>query len=351
MNLTRRDVLRAGGGAFGLGFAGCLGAAGDASSDVGTDGAPRVQASFFVVYDLARRIGGDAATVESVVPFGQHAHGWEPSPSVVRAVLTSNAFVYAGRGFQPWADDLVATIESDAPEVTVVDARRGIDLVDASGGDNHDDLEDHDDAEHHDEKEHDGEEHDHHDHDHDEVHDHGNADPHFWLDPRRTKQAVENVRDAFAEMNPDAADAYRDGAGAYLTDLDALDATFETALTDAEQDAVLVAGHDAFGYLGHRYGFEVYALTGLAPDAEPSARAIREAQAIIDAHGIEHVLAPALESQKAAEQLVAETDATAVLPITSLAGLTDEWQANGWGYLEVMERVNLPSLETALGAG
>ena len=342
MNLIRRDVLRMGAGSIGLGLAGCLDSVGS-TVDEGSD-VPTTRTSFFVLYDIANQIAGDAASVESIVPFGQHGHGWEPSSSVVRDVLTSDAFIYVGPGFQPWADDIVTTIESDAPEVTVVVARHGIDLLDASDGANHD--EEHNEVGHDEEEHHEDEGHE----DEGDDHDYGNSDPHFWLDPNRTKHAVENVRDGLIKTDPDSEDEYRTVATEYVDELDALDERFQTELDDTERDVVLVAGHNAFGYLAKRYGFEVHALTGVEPDAEPSARAIREAQDAIKEHDIRHVLAPALESKKAAEQLVAETDAEAVLPITAIAGLTDEWQFNGWGYLDVMEQVNLSSLKMALGA-
>ncbi len=108
-------------------------------------------------------------------------------------------------------------------------------------------------------------------------------------------------------------------------------------------------GHDAFQYLGQRYGVEIHALSGISPDANPSPADVRRAQELVGHEGITHVLAPAFESDRAARQLVEDTAAEAVLPVTSFAGLKREWVDNGWGYREVMERVNLDSLVTALG--
>ncbi len=113
---------------------------------------------------------------------------------------------------------------------------------------------------------------------------------------------------------------------------------------------LLVAGHDAFQYLHDRYGFEIEALSGLAPDDLPSTQDVARAQQVIEEHGLRYVCADPLESQRAAEQLVAETDAEAVLPLTAMPGRTADWTDRGWGYLEVMEQVNLPTLERALDA-
>jgi len=174
-------------------------------------------------------------------------------------------------------------------------------------------------------------------------------DPHFWLDPMRAKQAVSNIRQGFVDIDSANADAYATNADQYRSRLDELDSTIRSALENRSKDVVLVAGHNAFAYLGERYGFEAEALTGLSPDDQPTPKDIERAQGIIDEHGLEYVLADPLESQRAAQQLVAETSANEVLPLTPIPGQTQQWADNGWGYVDIMERVNLPTLEKALG--
>ena len=339
--LTRRDALRAGVGTLVAGAAGCLGAVSGGSGSGGTT----VQSSFFVLGDFADRIAGDAADANTLVPVGQHGHGWEPSGQLQRDVLTADAFVYVGEGFQPWADDIVANVESDDADVDVVAAWENVDLLPADGG-----------RADHEEEEADHDDHDDHDEDHNESegdhdgHDHGDADPHFWLDPTRAATAVETIAAGMSAVDPDNEEAYAENAEAYREELAALDEEFESTLSSTSRDVVLVAGHDSFQYLAHRYGFEVHALTGLSPDDSPSQRDVREAQEVVETHGVEHVLAPVFESDRAAEQLVEETDATEVLPVTPLPGQSEEWAENGWGYVEIQENVNLPSLATARGA-
>lgn len=357
MKRTRRQVLQAGAGAVAAGTsAGCL--------DRVVGGAPAgegAQTSFFLLYDVARNVAGDGMEVDSVVPFGQHGHGWEPSGQTQRDVQQSALFVYVGEGFQPWADDIVHNLESDDANTHVVEAWDGIDLLgdDADHEDGHD-GEDHEgeDADHESdgESEDDGGHEDENDHDdgHENETDHDHAgrggNPHFWLDPIRAATAVENVRDGLIEVDDGNADGYEQRADDYIAEIDALHRSFEDALEGASKDLVLVAGHDAFGYLGNRYGFEVHSLAGISPDEEPSNAAIREAQTVIADHDLEYVLAPALESDRAAEQLVDETDAEDVLEVAAISGRTDEWNERDWGYLEIMENVNLPTLRTALGA-
>ncbi|WP_372910206.1 metal ABC transporter substrate-binding protein [Salinigranum sp.] len=334
------------------GLAGCLGAANTGGS-VGS--ADTVESSFFVFSDFTGRVAGDQMRVRNLVPFGQHGHGWEPGPDVQRRVFDATAFVYVGEGFQPWADRLVQNLASDGADVAVIEARRGIDLL--SGADDHDEHGEHDEhgtnegdhaADHEtDEGEHD----DHDDHETDEGdHDHAGADPHFWLDPTRATQAVENIAAGLRDVDPANEAAYTENAAAYADRLAALDDTYRERLAGRTRDTVLVAGHNSFRYLGDRYGFDVAALTGVAPDDEPTPQDVRRAQRIIDEHDVEYVLAPVFESDRAAQQLVAETSARDALPLTPVPTLTDEWADEGWGFVDVMERVNLPSLAAALGA-
>ncbi len=337
----------------------------------GGEGETTVQSSFFVVSDFASTVAGDGLAVNNLVPFGQHGHGWEPGPDVQRKVLGADGFVYVGEGFQPWADKLVRNVRDDGADVDVIEAWEGIDLLPADGGheeEHHDDG--HDEGHHDEETTHDGDHHDdehhgeettHDDHDaghedahHDEEehddHDHGSMDPHFWLDADRATKAVRTIADGLARVDPENEATYAENADVLADRLAAMDATFEERLADRTTDTVLVAGHNSFRYLGDRYDFHVEALTGLAPDATPTPKDITRTQAVIDEHDIEYVLAPVFESDRAATQLVAETDATDVLPLTPVPSLTDEWHEQGWGYVDVMENVNLPSLAKALGA-
>jgi zinc transport system substrate-binding protein len=210
-------------------------------------------------------------------------------------------------------------------------------------GNDHEGEHDHEEETHEGESEHEGEEGHNHDHS-------GGTDPHFWLDPERAKQAVDNIRSGFVNVDGDNASAYAENAESYRNRLDELDESFQSALEGASKDVVFVAGHNAFQYLGRRYDFEVRTLTGLSPDDQPTPRDIERAQEIIAKHDLQYVCADPLESQTAANQLVAETDATEVLPLTPIPGQTKEWADEGWGYIEIMENINLETLKQALDA-
>ncbi|WP_181691117.1 metal ABC transporter substrate-binding protein [Natronomonas sp. LN261] len=346
VDTTRRQLLTATAGVGGIGlFAGCIG------SDAGTDSAPATgsadrgttaQASFFVFGDITQQIAGDAATAELLVPVGQHGHGWEPGPNVRQAIYEADLFVHGMESFQPWVDTIVRDLSADGAGVTTLDIGRGVDLLEAGGDDEHTDDE-HTDDEHTDD-EHTDDEHT------DDEHDRGSVDPHFWMDPLRVKEAAETVREGLIDADPDSADTYADNTARFRTELDALHGRAESIVADAGTETILVAGHNSLRYFGDRYGINVESLTGVSPDDIPTPRDIERAQSIIDDHDLQYVCADPLESQRAADQLVAETDVEDVLDLTAMPGLTEAWESKGWGYVDVMENVNLPTLERALNA-
>jgi zinc transport system substrate-binding protein len=398
---TRRRLLTTSiGAATAASLAGCTGSdAEQSTAGAEADEASTVDATapFHVFGDITEAVVGDSGAVETLVPLGSHGHGWEPSGDTQATVIDSDLFVYMD-GFQPWADDMVASMRDDDAPVTAVNIADGIEKLGGHDGHSEEDHsgeehseEDHSEEEHseeehseeehseeHSEEEHSEEEHseehseeehseeEHSEEEHSEEHseeehgaetqdgghghDHGAEDPHVWLDPVRLKQAVTNVRSELVGIDSDNADTYATNADDYRSRLDQLDQSFEDTLGDADSDVVFVAGHNAFQYLESRYGFRVETLTNISPDDRPTPEDIAKAQSLIEEHDLQYVLADPLEDQTAADQLVEQTDATEKLPLTAVAGQTQDWADKGWGYIDVMENINLATLQQALDA-
>ena len=404
---TRRRLLTTSiGAATAASLAGCTGSdAEQSTAGAEADEASTVDATapFHVFGDITEAVVGDSGAVETLVPLGSHGHGWEPSGDTQATVIDSDLFVYMD-GFQPWADDMVASMRDDDAPVTAVNIADGIEKLGGHDGHSEEDhsgeehseeehSEEHSEEEHseeehseeeHSEEEHSDEEHSGEDHsgehseeEHSEEehsaehsgegehsedehgaethdgghgHDHGAEDPHVWLDPVRLKQAVTNVQNGLVDIDSDNADSYATNADDYRARLDQLDRSFADTLGDADSDVVFVAGHNAFNYLESRYGFRVETLTNISPDDRPTPEDIEQAQSLIEEHDLQYVLADPLENQTAANQLVEQTDATEKLPLTAVAGQTQDWADKGWGYIDVMENINLATLQQALDA-
>ena len=308
---TTRAVTAATASAAALALAGC-GGSGEAASS-GGDGLS-VVAGFYPLEWAAQRVGGDRLDVSSLTPPGAEAHDLELAPQDVAAVAEADLLVYLD-GFQPALDEAA---ENEAAD-TAWDAGRSADLALTAEEHGHEGET----AEEHEEHAGDGEA----------------LDPHFWLDPVRLASVGDALAQRLAEADPDGAAAYEENAAALRADLEALDAEMQASLAGCAVDT-LVAAHDAFGYLGDRYGLEVVGISGLSPSQEPSPAVQAEISELVRERGVTTVYTETLVDPAVAETVATEAGVrTAVLD--PIEGLTDE--SAGSDYLEVM-RANLATL-------
>ena len=100
----------------------------------------------------------------------------------------------------------------------------------------------------------------------------GNYDPHVWFDVQLWAEAARTVRDSLVRLDPEHVAEYRANAARYLEELEALDAEVRRLAASVPRERrVLVTAHDAFGYFGRAYGFEVRGLQGISTAAEAGA--------------------------------------------------------------------------------
>lgn len=270
------------------------------------DGKPLVVASFYPMYEFTRQVAAERAQVISLVPPGVHGHDWEPSPHDVAQVRRARVFVYNGAGFEPWAQKLIQ--EAAGPSTVVVAASAGLTVARTEGD--------------------------------------GGVDPHVWLDPVRAKGVVEAIRAALQRSDPAGQSAYAANADSYTAKLTELDARFEAGLRDCARREVVVS-HAAFGYLTRRYRLEQIAVTGLAPQAEPSPAALAAIVRTARERKVTAIFLEPLVSPKLAETLAREVGVR-LLTLNPIEGVTKKEAADGTSYLDLMGR-NLESLREGLG--
>jgi len=325
-------------------------------------------AAFFTLNDWANRVAGDHASFEDPVDVGRLGHGWTPDGNLAADVAATDAFVYLDSSEFRWAQDLAATLEDDYDTVAVIDGLAGLEdeLLDwdhsHEGADDHSDEEhdheeegehDHSDKEHnHSDEEHHHEEEGEHDHEEEGEHDHGEKqyDPHVWVDPVLAADVVDTIAAGLGAADPDNADDYADNAAAYIEELDAVDAAFESIAENADRDVAVMAGHNSFQYLEERYGFRFHSPVGVSPQNEPTQSEIADTIELVNAEGIDVVLYDQFESPTLAESIVENSDATEAVSVTPAGGTTREWNDAGHGYLEQMTEINVPAFERAFDA-
>jgi zinc transport system substrate-binding protein len=314
--VSRRGAIAAGAGVLTAGLAGCTAGAGDDSTVA--------VASFFSFYDFARNIvEGTPVEVENLVPTGLHGHGWQQHASVTRRIIEADAFVHVGPGFQPWADRAIQTIEDDNVETRLINARAGVELVDLAAT-----L----------------------DPDEEGVGEQQGKDPHFWLDPERAKTSVDNITAGLVDLAPAHESAFRDNAERYKQTIEQIDADYQAIFDAAERDVVQLAAHNAFQYIGVRYGVEMRPLvTNLAASGSVAPEDIQQAQEVIAENDIRYIANGVFEARRPAVQLIEETRAEAYFPVTPYAGVREDWVENDWGYEEIAYNINMPTFEVVLG--
>jgi len=294
------------------------------------DGRLRVATSIYPIYEFARAVGGDRIDLVNLVPPGIEPHDWEPSVGDIRTLNAAQVFLYNGAGFEHWVDAVLASL--DNRDLVAVEAGAGFTLRDGEDGADHEG-----DGEHGGDAGHDGEAAD---------HDHVHLDPHIWLDPQGAAHIVGQIRDALAAAEPEHAAEYRKNAESYLQDLAALDEEYTAGLAQCER-RVFFTTHAAFGYLAHRYGLEQRAIMGLAPEAEPTPKALQAVVEEAREHDVKYIFFETLVSDKVA-RVVAEEIGAETLVLNPFEGLTPEQIAAGEDYLSVM-RQNLTNLRLAMG--
>lgn len=276
----------------------------------------QVMTTFYPVYYLAERIGGDVIEVSMLLEGNQNAHDYEASAKDAARTQSSDLFIYQDDEMEYFVSSLFNLIDLD--KVQVLETTVGIELLE---GDAHD--HDHDDEDGH-----------HHDHDHDD-------DPHTWLDPMIYAQQAANVRDALIELDPTNEVVYQANAEALIAELEVLNQEFEEQLAQLD-DRRIVVQHAAFGYLTHAYDLEQVAIAGISSTQEPSAQALASMQDFIKSEQISVVYVEPSLDQAIANTVTSVSDVE-LRPLRTLETVSADEMAEGIDYFSIM-RDNLVEL-------
>ena len=268
---------------------------------VGDSGEPEVVASFYPLQYVAQRVVGDHAKVVNLTAPGVEPHDVELSPRQV-AKISGAKVVFYEKGLSPAVDDAV---KNNGPH-RQVNAAEAVHLRHGSTSED------------------------------------GDNDPHFWLDPTKLSRVAVALERQVAAADPGHAADYARNLAGLRSDLAALDRSFRTGLASCRTTTIVVS-HDAFGYLGRRYGLEVVGINGLSPDAEPSPAHVRALQDLIRRDGITTVFSEQLGSRAFADSLAGDLGIKAAV-LDPIEGLSDA--TAGQDYLSLM-RQNLRTLQKA----
>ncbi|WP_018859007.1 metal ABC transporter substrate-binding protein [Rhizobium sp. 42MFCr.1] len=208
----------------------------------------KVVASFTVLADVVRQIGGDRVTVTSLVGPNGDPHEFEPSPSDAKNLNAAQVAFVSGDGLEGWMDRLISASGYKGKPVVVSEGIKFRTM------------------------EEDGQ---------------TVTDPHVWNSPVNVKVWVANIEGALAKAAPADAAAFKTNAEVYLKKLDALDAYAHSELAKIPEDhRKVLTSHDAFGYFGREYGVQFLAPVGVSTESEASAADVAK---LIEQIKAEHV--------------------------------------------------------------
>jgi zinc/manganese transport system substrate-binding protein len=263
-----------------------------------------VVASFSILADIVKNVGGDKVDVLSLVGPNGDVHVYTPAPSDVKKNAAAKILFINGLGLEGWLPRLVQSAGSKARIVTVSNGIAPLQLGSL-------------------------------------------ADPHAWQSVSNVKIYVANIRDALSSADPADAAVFRANAERYLRKLDALDAEVRAAIAKIPPERrKVITTHDAFGYFAAAYGIAFVAPVGVSTETEPSARDIAALIRQIKAEKIPAVFLENLSDERLIRRIAAETGAKVGGTLYS-DSLTDE-KGPAPTYIDLV-RHNIKALTSALG--
>ena len=204
-----------------------------ASAPVAWAAAPmQIVATTGMIADTARRVGGDFVQVRGLMGPGVDPHSYRQTRSDIVAMTRADLVLWHGLYLEAQMEDFFAKLSRNRSVVAVAEnVPKGL-------------LRGHDDYD-------------------------GRYDPHVWMAPQLWRHVVDAVRDALAAARPENTALFAENAEAFKAELTELHAYGTNVLaTVPPQSRILLTAHDAFGYFGQHYGFEVLGIQGISTESE-----------------------------------------------------------------------------------
>ena len=235
-----------------------------------TQDRPRAVATFSILGDLVRNVGGERVELATLVGPNGDVHVYAPTPGDVKRIAAANIVFVNGLGLEGWIDRLIAASATRAP---VVVASRGIGP--RSGA---------------------------------RSQDQAVSDPHAWQSVANGKLYVGNIRDALIAVDAAGKAIFEANATTYLAKLDALDGEIKAAIAAIPPARrKVITAHSAFDYFGDAYGVAFIAPEGLSTEAEPSARDVAKLIEQIRRENVPALFLENVADSRLLERIVAET--------------------------------------------
>ncbi|WP_456274470.1 metal ABC transporter substrate-binding protein [Bacillus sp. AK031] len=188
------------------------------------EGKIEVIATYSIVYDIVKNVGGDLVDIHSLAPIGSNPHEYDPLPEDVKKTTDADAVFYNGLNLEAgnsWFNKLMETAGKDGDDAPVFLMSEGVDAkyLTTKGKE-------------------------------------GEEDPHAWLDIQNGIKYAENARDGLIKVDPENKEVYEKNAERYIAELEKLHNEATKNFNEIpEEQRVLVTSEGAFKYFSEAYGF------------------------------------------------------------------------------------------------
>lgn len=234
----------------------------------------RAVATFSILGDLVKNVGGDRVEVSTLVGPNGDAHVYSPTPADAQTISKASIVFVNGLGLEGWMTRLVSSAGGKAVTVT------------ASAGVKPLKMEDEDKP------------------------GHMVTDPHAWQSVANARLYVANIRNGLIKADPAGKNVYEANATAYLARLAALEADVKAAIAKIPVERRrIITTHDAFGYFGAAYGMKFISPEGVSTESEASAKDVAKIVDQIRREKIPAVFMENISDPRLMEQIARETGA------------------------------------------
>jgi zinc/manganese transport system substrate-binding protein len=239
-----------------------------------------VVATFSILGDFVKNVGGDRVAVTTLVGPNGDTHVYQPSPADAKKLAGARVIFVNGFKLEGWMDRL---IKASGTKASVVVTTRGITPREMAGDD---------------------------DAKKGQAHEHAGVDPHAWQSIANARIYVMNIRDALAAADPGGKDVYEKNVVDYLAKLAVMETEVKEAIAKIPPERRrIITTHDAFGYFGAAYGFEFIAPQGVSTETEASARDVAKIIRQIKAQKIPAVFLENVSDPRLVQRIADETGA------------------------------------------
>lgn len=239
----------------------------------------RAVATFSILGDVVRQVGGERIQLSVLVGPGGDAHVFQPKPTDAKTVGQAQVIFAIGMGFEGWMHRLLKTAKAD--HAAVVPVSQGVTPLKRPAKPQ-------------------GREHAH--------HHHGEHDPHIWQSVPNMQIVARNVAQGLCKADPAGCDGYRQRAEGYSAQLQQLHTDIQAAWSAiAPEQRKVITQHNAFAYYAQTYGVQFLSPQGVSTESEASAKAVAGLIQQIRRENVRALFLESISDPRLIEQIASET--------------------------------------------